>query len=103
MHVVIDVSALGWSAQRAAELPPDCVAGRVSRVDRGRLSVLTADGECRAHPAAALFDESGLPGPAGGGWGALRGGLAVAALPPTRAFVRSGARPAPPAPGVAAH
>jgi ribosome small subunit-dependent GTPase A len=89
MHVVIDVSALGWSPQRAAELPPDCVAGRVSRVDRGRLSVLTADGECRAHPAAALFDESGLPGPAVGDWVALRGELAVAVLPRTSAFVRS--------------
>jgi ribosome small subunit-dependent GTPase A len=89
MHVVTHLSFLGWSPDRAAELPVGCTAGRVSRVDRGRLSVLTADGERRVHPAAALFDESGLSGPAVGDWVALREELAVAVLPRTSAFVRT--------------
>src|SRR5215210_9516056 len=91
MHVVIDLSALGWSPDRAAELPAGCVPARVSRVDRGRLSVLTADGESRVHPGTALYDESGLSGPAVGDWVAVRGELAVAVLPRTSAFVRTSA------------
>ena len=55
----------------------------------GRLSVLTAGGESRVHPGAALYDESGLSGPAVGDWVALRGELAVAVLPRTSAFVRT--------------
>jgi ribosome small subunit-dependent GTPase A len=89
MLVVIDLSALGWSPDRAAELPAGSVPARVSRVDRGRLSVLTAEGERRVHPGAALYDESGLSGPAVGDWVALRGELAVAVLPRTSAFVRT--------------
>src|SRR4051812_8531936 len=89
MHLVIDLSSLGWSPDRTAELPGDCTAARVSRVDRGRLSVLTADGEVRVHPGAALYDGSGLSGPAVGDWVALRGELAVAVLPRTSAFVRT--------------
>jgi len=89
MRIVTDLSRLGWSPDRAAELPADCTAGRVSRVDRGRLSVLTADGESRVHPAAALFDPSGVSGPAVGDWVALRGGLAVAVLTRRSAFVRT--------------
>ena len=42
MHAVTDLSALGWTPDRAAELPAGCTPARVSRVDRGRLSVLTA-------------------------------------------------------------
>ena len=89
MHVVIDLSALGWTPDRAAELPAGSVPARVSRVDRGRLSVLTADGESRVHPGAGLYDESGLSGPAVGDWVAVRGELAVAVLPRTSAFVRT--------------
>jgi ribosome biogenesis GTPase / thiamine phosphate phosphatase len=89
MHVVIDLSALGWTPDRAAELPAGSVPARVSRVDRGRLSVLTADGESRVHPGAGLYDEFGLSGPAVGDWVALRGELAVAVLPRTSAFVRT--------------
>ena len=89
MHAVTDLSALGWTPGRAAELPDGCAPARVSRVDRGRLSVLTADGESRVHPGAALYDESGLSGPAVGDWVALRGELAVAVLPRTSAFVRT--------------
>lgn len=84
-----DLSAFGWTADRAAELPPECAPARVTRVDRGRLTVLAADGEQRVHPAAALFDGSGLGGPAVGDWVALRGELAVAVLPRRSAFTRT--------------
>jgi ribosome small subunit-dependent GTPase A len=89
MHSVTDLSALGWTPDRAAELPAGSVPARVCRVDRGRLSVLTADGETRVHPAAALYDESGRSGPAVGDWVAVRGELAVAVLSRTSAFVRT--------------
>ena len=89
MQLVTDLSALGWTPDRAAGLPAGSVPARVSRVDRGRLSVLTADGESRVHPGTALYDESGLSGPAVGDWVAVRGELAVAVLPRTSAFVRT--------------
>ena len=73
--------------------PPARVPARVSRVDRGRLSVLTADGESRVHPAAALYDEAGLAGPAVGDWVALRGELAVAVLHPDERLRAHGRRP----------
>jgi ribosome biogenesis GTPase len=91
MRRVTDLSALGWTPDRAAELPAGTVPGRVARVDRGRLTVLTGDGEGRAHPAATLFDDSGLAGPAVGDWVALRGELAVAVLTRRSAFTRTGA------------
>ncbi|MGK5169992.1 ribosome small subunit-dependent GTPase A [Geodermatophilus sp. CPCC 205761] len=80
-----DLSLLGWTPERAGELPPDCVPGRVARVDRGRLTVLTADGELRAHPGTALLGDTGA---AVGDWVALRGELAVAVLPRRTAFTR---------------
>jgi ribosome small subunit-dependent GTPase A len=79
---VTELSLLGWTPERAADLPPGCAPGRVARVDRGRLTVLTADGELRAHPASALQT------PAVGDWVALRGELAVAVLPRRTAFTR---------------
>jgi ribosome small subunit-dependent GTPase A len=86
---VRDLSSLGWTPGRDAELPAGCVPARVSRVDRGRLSVLTVDGEHRVHPAAALYDGTGTAGPAVGDWVAVRGELAVAVLPRRSAFVRT--------------
>ncbi|MFW3172617.1 ribosome small subunit-dependent GTPase A [Geodermatophilus sp. CPCC 206100] len=80
-----DLSLLGWTPERAAELPEGTAAGRVARVDRGRLTVLTADGELRAHPGAALLGDGA---PAVGDWVALRGELAVAVLPRRSAFTR---------------
>jgi ribosome biogenesis GTPase len=91
MHLVTDLAALGWTPGRAADLPDGSLPARVSRVDRGQLSVLTADGESRVHPGSALYDESGLSGPAVGDWVAVRGELAVAVLPRTSAFVRTAA------------
>ena len=89
MPVVTDLDLLGWTPARAAALAPGSEPGRVSRVDRGRLSVLTGDGERRVHPAPAMYDESGPGGPAVGDWVAVRGELAVAVLPRSSAFVRT--------------
>jgi ribosome small subunit-dependent GTPase A len=91
MHAVTDLSILGWTPDRAIQLPPNCVPSRVLRVDRGRLSVLGAQGEARVHPGAALYDEAGTGGPAVGDWVAVRGELAVAVLTRTSAFVRTSA------------
>jgi ribosome small subunit-dependent GTPase A len=91
MHAVTDLSILGWTPERAIQLPPNCVPSRVLRVDRGRLSVLGAQGEARVHPGAALYDEAGTGGPAVGDWVAVRGELAVAVLTRTSAFVRTSA------------
>nr|WP_204332378.1 ribosome small subunit-dependent GTPase A [Geodermatophilus sabuli] len=76
---------MGWTPERAAELPAGCAPGRVARVDRGRLTVLTGDGELRAAPGSALLAGTG---PAVGDWVALRGELAVAVLPRRTAFTR---------------
>ena len=84
-----DLSLLGWTPGRAAQLPQGTAPGRVARVDRGLLTVLTADGERRVHPAATLFDEDGRASPAVGDWVALRGELAVAVLPRRSAFTRT--------------
>jgi ribosome biogenesis GTPase len=90
MRPVTDLSALGWTADRADQLPPGCVPARVLRVDRGRSTVHAEDGERRVVPGSALHAPDGT-GPAVGDWVALRGELAVALLPRTSAFVRTGA------------
>ena len=83
------LSSLGWTPDREAQLPAGAEAARVARVDRGLLTVLTADGERRVHPASALHDEAGVASPAVGDWVALRGELAVAVLPRRSAFTRT--------------
>jgi ribosome biogenesis GTPase len=88
MRSVTDLSGLGWTARRAADLPSGCVPARVTRVDRGRLSVLTEDGEQRVVPGSALYGPDSA-GPAVGDWVTLRGELAVGILPRTSAFVRT--------------
>ncbi|MGY1856373.1 ribosome small subunit-dependent GTPase A [Modestobacter sp. SYSU DS0290] len=60
----------------------------MARVDRGLLTVLTADGEERVRTAAVLRDDCA---PAVGDWVAVRGELAVALLPRRTAFVRTAA------------
>jgi ribosome biogenesis GTPase len=62
----------------------------VARVDRGRLTVLTEQGDRRVVPAASLYD-SGSTGPAVGDWVVLRGDLAVEILPRKSAFIRTSA------------
>ena len=85
----MDLSPVGWTPDRAADLPGGTEAARVARVDRGLLTVLAADGERRVRPAAALHDPAGVSSPAVGDWVALRGELAVAVLPRRTAFTRT--------------
>jgi ribosome biogenesis GTPase len=61
----------------------------VARVDRGRLTVLTAHGERRVASGRSLHDAAGLGGPAVGDWVLLRGELATEILPRRSAFVRT--------------
>ncbi len=89
IRLVTHLSAIGWSPAFHDHLPAGTSPGRVSRVDRGLLTVLTADGERRVHPAAALHDPDGVASPAVGDWVALRGDLAVALLPRRSAFTRT--------------
>src|ERR1700709_2822055 len=91
MRTVTDLSAWGWTADRLADLPENCVPGRISRVDRGFLSVRTLNGEQRVTLTTALFHDSAASAPAVGGWVAVRDERAVALLPRTSAFVRTGA------------
>ena len=79
----------GWTPDRDGTLPDGTEPARVARVDRGRLRVLTADGERTAVSGAALRDDSGVGAPAVGDWVALRGELAVAVLPRRSAFTRT--------------
>jgi ribosome biogenesis GTPase / thiamine phosphate phosphatase len=71
--------------------PAGCEVARVARVDRSRLTVLTAAGERRVRCATALHDGTGPATPAVGDWVAVRGELAVAVLPRRTAFVRTAA------------
>jgi ribosome small subunit-dependent GTPase A len=93
---------LGWDDARAAELGSlESVVGRlltaarVSRVDRGALSVLTAHGADRTRMSGRLFqpdrhDQDGEPTgtPAVGDWVALDGPVAIAVLARRSAFAR---------------
>ncbi|MEU4576472.1 ribosome small subunit-dependent GTPase A [Nonomuraea sp. NPDC023979] len=93
-----DLSLLGWTASRAAELPDGAVPGRVSRVDRGAAEVIAADGQHNARYGArvrraAAQDPVALP--CVGDWVALRalpeGRYELdEVLPRTTAFVRGG-------------
>ena len=80
---------LGWTPRRAAALPAGCLPARITRVDRGRLTVLGSDGESRVHLGTGLYDDAAPAGPTVGDWVALRGELAVAILPRTSAFTRT--------------
>ncbi|MEV0613197.1 ribosome small subunit-dependent GTPase A [Nonomuraea sp. NPDC050404] len=93
-----DLSLLGWTDFRVAELPADTVPARVSRVDRGAAEVIAADGQHQARYSAhvrraAAADPVALP--CVGDWVALRW-LAEGryeldeVLPRTSAFVRGG-------------
>ena len=80
---VTDIATLGWTAERGTALPGGAVPARVSRVDRGLLTVLDDAGESRLPTARSV-------GPvAVGDWVAVRAGRAVAVLPRTSAFTRT--------------
>ena len=83
------LSSSGWTPTAPPDLPPGCVPARVSRVDRGRLSVLTADGESRVHPGAALYDESGCPARRSATGSRCAASSRSPSCPGRRAFVRT--------------
>ncbi|NUT12602.1 MAG: ribosome small subunit-dependent GTPase A [Nonomuraea sp.] len=93
-----DLSLLGWTDLRAAELPPDTVPARVARVDRGAAEVIAADGQHHVKYGARVRRASAdnpVALPCVGDWVALRW-LAEGryelddVLPRTTAFVRGG-------------
>ena len=90
--LVTDLSALGWRPVRPRPTARRCRAARVARVDRGRLSVLTATASSACTRRRPLR-RAGLSGPAVGDWVALRGELAVAVLPRTERLRPHGRRP----------
>ncbi|MEU8245142.1 ribosome small subunit-dependent GTPase A [Nonomuraea sp. NPDC048916] len=93
-----DLSLLGWSDVRAAELPVDTVPARVARVDRGAAEVIAAGGQHHARYGARVRRASAddpVALPCVGDWVALRqlpeGRFEVdAVLPRSSAFVRGG-------------
>ncbi|MCF6474478.1 ribosome small subunit-dependent GTPase A [Nonomuraea sp. MG754425] len=93
-----DLSLLGWSDSRAAELPGGAVPARVSRVDRGTAEVIAADGQHHARYGARVRRASAADPvalPCVGDWVALRwlpeGRYELdEVLPRTSAFVRGG-------------
>ena len=60
-------------------------------MDRGRLTVLTEDGERWVWPSPRLHDDTGEGAPAVGDWVAVHGERAVAVLPRRTAFTRTAA------------
>ncbi|GGO75081.1 ribosome small subunit-dependent GTPase A [Nonomuraea cavernae] len=93
-----DLSLLGWTDVRAAELPVDTVPARVARVDRGAAEVIAADGQHHVRYGARVRRASAgdpVALPCVGDWAALRwlpeGRFEVdAVLPRSSAFVRGG-------------
>jgi ribosome small subunit-dependent GTPase A len=90
---------LGWDEARAAELAAlesaHChalAAARVSRVDRGALSVLTTHGTDRVRMSGRLFQPSDhdepMRTPAVGDWVAVEGSVAIAVLSRRSSFTR---------------
>ena len=68
------------------------MAGRVARVDRGALTVLTEGGELRCLVAPQLAHEADpLKAPTVGDWVVLEGGVVVEVLPRRSTIVRGGA------------
>ena len=90
------LAELGWGPPFEAafnnRLVDGTVPGRVARVDRGALMVLTETGELRALVAAQLaHDPDPLKAPTVGDWVVLQGGLVEEVLPRRSAIVRGGA------------
>jgi ribosome small subunit-dependent GTPase A len=94
------LAVLGWDASRVTELASmsltrgvELTPGRVARVDRGALTVLTGSEPVRVRPSGRLFDLDGVTEPFGtpavGDWVALDGPVAVAVLSRRSTFERS--------------
>ncbi|MFG6191152.1 ribosome small subunit-dependent GTPase A [Nonomuraea sp. JJY05] len=93
-----DLSLLGWTDFRAAELPADTVPARVARVDRGAAEVIAAEGQLHVKYGARVRRASAADPvalPCVGDWVSLRllpeGRYELdEVLPRTTAFIRGG-------------
>lgn len=93
-----DLSLLGWTESRSAELPVLTVPARVARVDRGAAEVIASDGQHHVKYGARVRRASAddpVALPCVGDWVALKtlpeGRYELdAVLPRTSAFVRGG-------------
>ncbi len=95
-QVQTTLAELGWGPSFAAAFAhqgfEDVVPGRVSRVDRGALTVLTGPGELRVLVAPEIaHDPDPLQAPTVGDWVVLRAGSVVEVLPRRSAIVRASA------------
>ncbi len=95
-HRGTPLADLGWGlpfeAAFRGQFVEGAVPGRVARVDRGALTILTQAGELRALVAAQLaHDPDPLKTPTVGDWVVLQGGLVTDVLPRRSAIVRGGA------------
>jgi ribosome biogenesis GTPase len=83
---------LGWDDARTAEAAalagPGDVVGRVGRVDRGWVTVLTGEESLRARVALLGRNRDPLARPAVGDWAVVRGDELVAMFPRRSALVR---------------
>jgi len=91
-----DLGDLGWGPPFEAvfreQFAGDAVPGRVARVDRDVLTILTEAGELRAPVAAQLaHDPDPLRAPTVGDWVVLQGDLVTDVLPRRSAIVRGNA------------
>lgn len=88
-----DLADLGWSPGLASDFsavaPPDALPGRVCRIDRGALSVLTAQGSVDAVRAGRIFHDGGSGQLAVGDWVVLAAGRVVAVLPRRSSLARA--------------
>jgi ribosome biogenesis GTPase / thiamine phosphate phosphatase len=86
------LTRFGWDDARAGEAAavtkPNDVVGRVGRVDRGWVTVLTGDGSVRARVALLGRSRDPLARPAVGDWVVVRADELVAVLPRRSALVR---------------
>jgi len=87
---------LGWAPFFAAafedQVLEGAIPGRIARVDRGAMTVLTESGEVRAGVTAQIaHDPDPLGAPTVGDWVVLHAGSVVKVLPRRSAIVRSSA------------
>ncbi len=89
----LDLGDLGWGSPFEAEFRKqfagEAVPGRVARVDKGVLTILTEAGELRAPVASQLaHDPDPLRAPTVGDWVVLRSGVVTDVLPRRSAILR---------------
>ena len=90
--VPVGLARLGWDEEREAEaapsVEPNGVVGRVGRVDRGWVTVLTGGEPLRARAGALGRDRDPVRRPAVGDWVVVRDRELVEVLPRRSALVR---------------